>query len=86
MWLGPIKLYLWILKPELNIVFTYHRICFILFFQPLEYVQQQKIIGSQAVQKQAAGRIWPWVSLKTTDLEHCKSANGSFYAKVLKGT
>ena len=46
----------------------------------------KKIIGSQALQKQAAGRIWPWVSLKTTDLEHCKGANGSFYAKVLKGT
>lgn len=46
----------------------------------------KKILGSQAQQKQAVGRIWPWVSLKTTDLEHCKGANGSFYAKVLKGT
>ena len=35
--------YLWIIKPELKIVFNYHRISFfILFFQPLKYVQQQK--------------------------------------------
>ena len=58
-WLHCIKLYLWTLKFEFQIICTYHKYSFIfVFFQPFKSVE---IILSfnKVIQKDKADQIWP---------------------------
>lgn len=51
------KLYWWELKFDCHIVFMYHEVLILIFFQPLKTMQKPFCLW--AVQKQMVGWIWP---------------------------